>query len=77
MALQPYQPIGSRRIISHRRFAEAIGSASGRLRLRRNCSSDYFGPEFVKERYCSARSKEVSPILLVHSRVLTPPRWSL
>jgi hypothetical protein len=33
--------------------------------------------EFVQERCRSARSKEVSPILFVHSRVLTPSRWSL
>jgi hypothetical protein len=32
--------------------------------------------EFVQERCRSARSKEVSPIF-VHSRVLTPSRWSL
>jgi len=36
-----------------------------------------FQPEFVQERCRSARSKEVSPILFVHSRVLTPSRWSL
>jgi hypothetical protein len=33
--------------------------------------------EFVQERCCSAWSKEVSPILFVHSRVLTPSGWSL
>jgi len=32
--------------------------------------------EFVQERCRSAQSREVSPIF-VHSRVLTPSRWSL
>ena len=32
---------------------------------------------FVLERCRGARPKEVSPILFVHSRVLTPSRWSL
>jgi hypothetical protein len=33
-------------------------------------------PEFVQERCRGARSKGVSPIPFVHSRVLTPSRWS-
>jgi hypothetical protein len=32
--------------------------------------------EFIEERSRSARSKEVSPIRFVHSRVPTPWRWS-
>jgi hypothetical protein len=36
---------------------------------------DIVQAEFVRERCRSARSKEVSPIF-VHSRVLTPSRWS-
>jgi hypothetical protein len=36
-----------------------------------------FELSFVQERCRSARPKEVSPILFVHSRVLTTSRWSL
>ena len=45
--------------------------------LRRSSLPDYFKLEFDQERCRSARPKEVSPILFVHSRVLTPSRWSL
>jgi hypothetical protein len=39
--------------------------------------ADYFQAQFVQQRCCSARSREVGPILSVHSRALIPSRWSL
>ena len=56
-----------------------------RIQLAENCfvvcggtpCPTTFQAEFVQERCRGARSKEVSPILFVHSRVLSPSRWSL